>query len=90
MCSRQSALILAPFTLCMAAFSSGGSLIASRFGVVRTAAIGIALVVAGYVLLWLMASSDNVYTMVPGLIIAGVGFGLAMAPLVRPCSTPRR
>ncbi len=79
--SRQSALILAPFTLCMAAFSFGGSLIASRFGVVRTAAIGIALVVAGYVLLWFMASSDNVYTMVPGLIVAGVGFGLAMAPL---------
>ena len=78
--SRQSALILAPFTLCMAAFSFGGSLIASRFGVVRTAAIGIALVVAGYVLLWFMASSDNVYTMVPGLIIAGVGFGLGDGP----------
>jgi MFS family permease len=79
--SRKSALILAPFTLCMAAFSFGGSVIATKAGVVRTAAIGIALVVTGYLLLWFMATSDNVYTMIPGLIVAGIGFGLAMAPL---------
>jgi MFS family permease len=79
--SRKSAFILAPFTLGMAIFSFAGGRIASSLGELRTAAVGVAMVVAGYGLLWKLATSDNIYTMVPGLMIAGIGFGLVMAPL---------
>jgi MFS family permease len=79
--SSVSALMLAPFTLLMAALSfAGGQLVRLR-GERLTAAIGLALVAIGYVALW-VGFRDRSYTaMIPGLAIAGAGFGLVIAPI---------
>ena len=79
--SAVSALMLAPFTLLMAALSFGGGLVARRRGERATAAAGLALVALGYAALWLGLRGGDYVWMVPGLTIAGAGFGLVIAPV---------
>jgi MFS family permease len=79
--SAISALMLAPFTLCMAILSLAGGVIASRIGSRRTAIIGLLLVAVGYALLWLNVRGGDFLLLIPGLTVAGAGFGLVVAPI---------
>lgn len=79
--SELSAAYLAPFTLTMAILAFSGGALAARRGESQTAAIGIALVVVGYIALWLGLRQEREIWMVPGLMIAGSGFGLVLAPI---------
>jgi MFS family permease len=79
--STVSALMLAPFTLAIAILSFGGGFIARRIGGRETAALGIGLVFAGYVGMWLGLRGQEYVWMVPGLLVAGTGFGLMVAPI---------
>lgn len=79
--SRVAALMLAPFTLVIAVLSFAGGSIASRLGMRRTAAVGLLLVAAGYGALWIGLRGSDLLGMVPGLILAGAGFGLVFAPI---------
>ncbi|MDQ3411963.1 MAG: MFS transporter [Chloroflexota bacterium] len=79
--STVSALMLAPFTLTMAILSFGGGVIASRFGARWTAAAGLVLVAAGYALLWFNVGGGDFLHLIPGLTVAGAGFGLVVAPI---------
>jgi MFS family permease len=79
--STVSAYLLAPFTISMAALSFAGGLVARRFGERRTAITGLVLVVIGYAVLWLGLREDHYLRMIPGLLIAGTGFGLVVAPI---------
>jgi MFS family permease len=79
--STVSAYLLAPFTVSMAALSFVGGIVANRFSGRTSAAIGLLLVTAGYVALWFGLRDDHYLRMVPGLAIAGTGFGLLVAPV---------
>jgi MFS family permease len=79
--STVSALMLAPFTLFMALLSFGGGVIAGRFGARWTATTGLLLVAAGYALLWFTVSGGDFVRLIPGLTVAGAGFGLVVAPI---------
>ena len=79
--STISALMLAPFTLFMAILSLGGGVIAGRVGARRTAIAGLVLVAAGYGLLWLNVRGGDFLHLIPGLTVAGAGFGLVVAPI---------
>jgi MFS family permease len=79
--STVSAYLLAPFTISMAALSFAGGLVARRFGERQTAISGLLLVVVGYAALWIGLREDHYLRMIPGLLIAGTGFGLVVAPI---------
>jgi MFS family permease len=79
--SVVSALLLAPFTIVMAATSLAGGFISSRLGERRTAFAGFGCVFLGFVAVWLALRVSDYPWMTPGLIIAGAGFGLAVAPI---------
>jgi MFS family permease len=79
--SNLSALMLAPFTLLMAALSFVGGIVVGRFGERGTAAAGLVLVALGYAALWYGLRDEELSGMVPGLIVAGAGFGLVVAPI---------
>ena len=79
--SSVSALMLAPFTLLMAALSLAGGVVAGRFGARVTATAGLLLVAVGYVVLWLGLRGGEYLGLLPGLTLAGAGFGLVIAPV---------
>lgn len=79
--SRTAAIMLAPFTLLIAALSFAGGRLALRIGARRTAAIGVLLAATGYAGLWLGLRGEALIGMVPGLLLAGAGFGLVFAPV---------
>lgn len=79
--SVVSALLLAPFTIVMAATSLAGGFFSSRLGERRTAFTGLACVFIGFVAVWLSLRGAHYVWMTPGLILAGAGFGLAVAPI---------
>jgi MFS family permease len=79
--SRVSALMLAPFTLLIALLSLAGGRIVSRAGFRLTASLGLALVTVGYAALWFGLRGGVLVGMLPGLVIAGAGFGLVFAPI---------
>jgi MFS family permease len=79
--SRVSALMLAPFTLLIALLSFSGGRVVSRFGFRRTASIGLVLVTVGYAALWFGLRGGALVGMLPGLVLAGAGFGLVFAPI---------
>jgi len=79
--TRDSALLLAPFTLFIAIFSLLSGFIASRIGTFRMTVIGIIVTVAGYATLYGVVDRNNIWNMVLGLGIAGLGIGLLLAPL---------
>ena len=79
--SRVSALMLAPFTLLIALLSFAGGRIVSQLGFRATASVGLILVAIGYAALWLGLRDGALVGMVPGLVLAGAGFGLVFAPI---------
>jgi MFS family permease len=79
--SRVSALLLAPFTLLIALLSLAGGRVATRWGFRLTTSVGFVLVAVGYVALWFGLHDGHLMGMVPGLLIAGSGFGLVFAPV---------
>jgi EmrB/QacA subfamily drug resistance transporter len=79
--SRTSALMLAPFTALIAALSFAGGRVSNRLGFRVTAALGLILVAIGYAALWFGLRGQALSGMVPGLIVAGAGFGLVFAPI---------
>ncbi len=79
--SRDSALLLAPLTLFIAAFALLSGPIAERIGAFRMTVGGVALTVLGYCVLYLVVDRDNITKMAAGLALAGMGFGLLLAPL---------
>src|SRR3954468_5568380 len=79
--SRVSALMLAPFTLLIALLSLAGGRIVSRVGFRFTASLGLVLVAAGYTALWFGLRGGVLVGMLPGLVLAGAGFGLVFAPI---------
>ena len=79
--SRISALMLAPFTLLIALLSFAGGRVVSQVGFRRTASVGLLLVATGYAALWLGLRDGALIGMVPGLVLAGAGFGLVFAPI---------
>jgi MFS family permease len=78
---RDSALLLAPLTLFIAIFSLLSGPIAARIGTFRMTVAGILLTVLGYAALYGIVDRDNIWRMVIGLAIAGMGIGLLLAPL---------
>jgi MFS family permease len=79
--STISALMLAPFTIFMAILSLGGGVIAGRVGARWTATAGLILVAVGYSLLWFNVTGGDFLHLIPGLTVAGAGFGLVVAPI---------
>jgi MFS family permease len=79
--SNLSALMLAPFTLLMAALSFVGGVVVGRFGERQTAAAGLILVALGYAALWFGLRNEELAGMIAGLVVAGAGFGLVVAPI---------
>lgn len=79
--SRVSALMLAPFTLLIAALSLVGGRIGARFGLRLPAASGLLLIALGYAILWFGLRNSLLLGMAPGLLVAGAGFGLTFAPI---------
>ncbi len=79
--SRVSALMLAPFTVLIALLSFAGGRVVPQFGFRRTASAGLLLVAIGYAALWLGLRNGALLGMVPGLVLAGAGFGLVFAPI---------
>jgi EmrB/QacA subfamily drug resistance transporter len=79
--STVSALLLVPFTLVMAALSLAGGFIAAKRSARSTALFGIGLIVVGYVSLWIGLKDEELAGMIPGLAIAGAGFGLVIPPI---------
>ena len=79
--SVVTALMMAPFTLLMAALSFGGGMWAGRSGERRVALIGLVLVFMGYAVLWWGLRDGHYLGLLPGLMLAGAGFGLVVAPI---------
>lgn len=79
--SEISAMLLAPFTITMAALSFAGGVLAARIGERWTASGGLLLVVIGYGALWLGLRGGDHLAMIPGLLLAGAGFGMVVAPI---------
>ena len=79
--SRVSALMLAPFTILIAVLSFAGGRVSQRVGLRVTAALGLILVAIGYAGLWFGLRGGALTGMLPGLVIAGAGFGLVFAPI---------
>ena len=79
--STVTAVMMAPFTLLMAALSLGGGAFVVSRGERWVAIAGLLLVAIGYALLWVGLRSGNYFGMVPGLALAGAGFGLVVAPI---------
>jgi MFS family permease len=79
--SRVSALMLAPFTVLIALLSLAGGRIVAEVGFRFTAALGLILVAIGYAALWLGLRGGMLIGMIPGLVLAGAGFGLVFAPI---------
>jgi EmrB/QacA subfamily drug resistance transporter len=79
--SRDAALMLAPFTVLIAVLSLAGGRFAIRFGPRRVAMAGLILVAVGYASLWFGLRAGTLVSMIPGLVLAGAGFGLVFAPV---------
>jgi MFS family permease len=79
--SRDSALLLAPLTLCVALAALASGRIARAIGEFPMTRGGIALTVVGFGMLYLLVDMDHIWRMAIGLGIAGAGIGFLLAPL---------
>jgi EmrB/QacA subfamily drug resistance transporter len=77
----DSGWVLSALTLAMAAAAPLGGRLSSRFGARLPTAIGMALASGGYLLLSRWQASTGYAAMGAGLATAGVGLGLAIAPV---------
>ncbi len=77
----RSAVALLPMALMMMPTSTVAPRIAKRFGSRRTMLLGTSLATTGLVTLALRASVEGGYmSVLPGLLVLGLGMGLAMTP----------
>ncbi|HWQ13020.1 MAG TPA: MFS transporter [Roseiflexaceae bacterium] len=76
----ESGLVLSALTLTMAATAPAGGWLAARTGHRPPALLGIALAAAGYGLLCLWQAGTGYPVMVGGLMVAGAGLGVTLAP----------
>jgi MFS family permease len=76
-----SALLLAPYTAAVAASSLLATRIGMRFGERRTLATGVLMAAAGAALVALLQDRSNHWTLLPGLIVGGLGTGLLLPAL---------
>lgn len=79
--SRTTAILLAPFTIAIAATSFTAGRIADWVGERPAILLGVALVTAGCLVLYLLIDQSRSWTLVPGLILAGIGVGIVLPPL---------
>jgi MFS family permease len=79
--SVVTAQLLAGFSIPMAITALSGGFLVRRFGRVAPAAAGFALGSAGYISMSQWPHEINFSAMLPGLILAGSGLGLVIAPL---------
>ncbi len=79
--SNISALMLAPFTLCIAAGSLLASRIAMRLPGVTAAIVGVASITLGYIVVAVVLSPEDYVRAIIGLVAAGLGFGIVLTPL---------
>jgi len=79
--STVSAAMLAPFTIAIAAASLAAGQMARRVGERRTLTGGIAGASIGCLLIALLLATGNVWSMIPGLVVAGIGLGLLLPAL---------
>lgn len=79
----QSGVALLPLMISYAAVSFLASPLVRRIGMKATVTIGAGLIVVGVVtLLWFIRPSDNYLSMVPGMLVLGVGIGLFYSAVV--------
>lgn len=72
---------LLPMAIAMMGLSSAAPRLAERFGTKRMLVAGLATFTAGLAVLATMASADGGYwSVLPGLMVIGVGIGLSMTP----------
>jgi len=79
--TRDSALLLAPLTLGIAVFSLLSGPVATRIGVFRMTVVGVIITIAGYALLYALTNHTDIWRMIAGLAVTGIGIGLLLAPL---------
>ncbi len=76
-----SATLLAPYTVAVAAASLVASRMGDRWGERRTLVAAVVLAAVGAVLVALLQDRDNHWTLVPGLVVGGIGAGLLLPAL---------
>lgn len=76
----ETGLVLSALTLALALLAWPGGRLAGRFGERLPALIGLAVTTAGYLAMSRWQSDTDYWTMVGGLMLAGCGVGLALAP----------
>lgn len=76
-----SATLLAPYTIAVATASLVASRVGDRWGERRTLAVAVVLAAAGAVMIGLLQDRDNHWTLVPGLLVGGLGAGLLLPAL---------
>ena len=79
--SRRSALLLAPFTVTIAAASFFAGMVIGRVGAWRSSRLAVLMVMAGCASLYVLLENQSLVAMIPGLAVAGVGLGLLLPPL---------
>lgn len=79
--SRDSALLLIPLTLAIAAFALASGAISARIGEATMSRLGVIAGAVGFGMVYLMIDMNNLWWMAPGLGVAGAGIGMLMAPL---------
>lgn len=79
--SRTTALLLAPFTVAIAATSFAAGRIADGYGERRAAYLGVVLITGGCLMLYFLIDQSRSWALVPGLIVAGIGLGIVLPPL---------
>lgn len=79
--TSRTALLLAPFTIAIAATSLAVERISTRLGDRGSAITGVVLATAGCGLLYVLIDESRLWTLIPGLVIAGIGIGTVLPPL---------
>jgi MFS family permease len=79
--SRRSALLLAPFTISIAAGSFGAGAVIARLSSRSASRIAVVMIVAGCGAVFLLLQGSAPFWIVPGLVLAGGGIGLLLPPL---------
>lgn len=79
--SRDSALLLAPLTMCVALAALASGRVARSISPFAMTRIGILMTVVGFAVLYLLVDEQHIWRMSIGLGLAGAGIGLLLAPL---------
>jgi MFS family permease len=79
--SWTSALLLVPLTAGIAITAALGGHILQRISMTAIVTLGTVLTTAGLAAMYPLLDSMDIWRMIPGLAIAGIGLGLVIAPL---------